>query len=222
MAGFLTLFFFSFLLQPSDRLPPTAVVDRLGNVSCFGVLDNPRLASTSTPSQSENQSQPTIPNSSRPESLVVNLSSTSPCGLPPPPTIPSSQSSSLQPQQSAPTINPSSNQNARGNPNSAGNNNNNLVNGGVVNANRPRRTRRPSASATVVVELPEGYESRITEQGQVYFYHLASSSSSWYHPGLPKDLPPTQNIGPLPSGWEQRSTQTGKPYFVDHNSRELL
>lgn len=222
----------------SDRLPPTAVVDRMGNVSCFGVLDNPRpnialVASTSTPAvvstsppRRESQAQPT-PNSSRPESLVVTQQGLSPCdssiGGPPPPGIisthsqhptPSTPSSSsqqmLQPSASSLSGNQrSSSSNSNGVNGVAGLN---IINGSG-NAPPPssRRKARRSAPPTAVpiVELPAGFETRITEQGQVYFYQLSTGTSSWYHPGL-KDLPSSQTMGnSLPHGWEQRLTPSG-------------
>lgn len=64
---------------------------------------------------------------------------------------------------------------------------------------------------------------RITQQGQVYFYHIPTKMSTWHDPRIPRDFD-TQNIapdtlGPLPHGWEQRKTASGRVYFVDHNNR---
>ncbi|XP_005187435.2 E3 ubiquitin-protein ligase Smurf1 [Musca domestica] len=73
------------------------------------------------------------------------------------------------------------------------------------------------------MDLPPGYEMRITQQGQVYFYHIPTAISTWHDPRIPRDFH-TDNltldaIGPLPSGWEQRKTASGRVYFVDHNNR---
>lgn len=57
-------------------------------------------------------------------------------------------------------------------------------------------------------------ELRTTQQGQVYFYHIPTSVSTWHDPRLPKDLAPLclalDHVGPLPSGWEMRQTATGR------------
>lgn len=65
-------------------------------------------------------------------------------------------------------------------------------------------------------------EMRKTQQGQVYFYHVPTGSSTWHDPRIPRDLPANElanELGPLPSGWEMRQTQSGRVYFVDHNNR---
>ncbi|KAG0412180.1 hypothetical protein HPB47_010695, partial [Ixodes persulcatus] len=70
-------------------------------------------------------------------------------------------------------------------------------------------------------DLPEGYEVRTTQQGQVYFYHVATGVSTWHDPRVPRDLGSLDPdaLGPLPRGWEVRSTPTGRLYYVDHNNR---
>ncbi|KAK6630644.1 hypothetical protein RUM43_014629 [Polyplax serrata] len=70
------------------------------------------------------------------------------------------------------------------------------------------------------MDLPYGYEMRTTQQGQVYFYHIPSGTSTWHDPRIPRDLLPSEaELGPLPPGWEARRTLSGRTYFVDHNSR---
>lgn len=73
------------------------------------------------------------------------------------------------------------------------------------------------------MHLPSGYEMRITQQGQVYFYHIPTNISTWHDPRIPRGFQaenmPLDAIGPLPSGWEQRKTLSGRVYFVDHNNR---
>lgn len=74
------------------------------------------------------------------------------------------------------------------------------------------------------MDLPLGFEMRITAQGQVYFHHIPTGVLSWHDPRIPRDFD-TQNLtvntplGPLPQGWEQRKTASGRIYFVDHNNR---
>lgn len=64
---------------------------------------------------------------------------------------------------------------------------------------------------------------RITQQGQVYFYHIPTGVSTWHDPRIPRDFDinnvTTDQLGPLPSGWEQRKAASGRTYFVDHNNR---
>uniref|UniRef100_A0A8C2YHT4 E3 ubiquitin-protein ligase SMURF1 n=1 Tax=Coturnix japonica TaxID=93934 RepID=A0A8C2YHT4_COTJA len=96
-------------------------------------------------------------------------------------------------------------------------------------------------------DLPEGYEQRTTQQGQVYFLHTQTGVSTWHDPRillencfLPSGKPGgkihlyfsfyicfhrdlsninCEELGPLPPGWEIRNTATGRVYFVDHNNR---
>ncbi|XP_071443467.1 E3 ubiquitin-protein ligase SMURF2 isoform X2 [Hetaerina americana] len=108
-----------------------------------------------------------------------------------------------------------------------------------------RRSARQRAQArshiSQPVDLPEGYELRTTQQGQVYFYHVPTGVSTWHDPRIPRDLlltassvnnseegssgvsgvrsVATADLGPLPSGWEMRQTASGRVYFVDHNNR---
>nr|CAD7449556.1 unnamed protein product [Timema bartmani] len=75
-------------------------------------------------------------------------------------------------------------------------------------------------------DLPQGYELRTTQQGQVYFYHIPTGVSTWHDPRIPRDLLPANcpnsvlsELGPLPPGWEMRQTISGRIYYVDHNNR---
>ncbi|BES98348.1 e3 ubiquitin-protein ligase [Nesidiocoris tenuis] len=71
-------------------------------------------------------------------------------------------------------------------------------------------------------DLPSGYEMRTTEQGQVYFYHVATGVSSWHDPRVPRGVDSdalNDRLGPLPPGWEARHTPSGRVYYVDHNRR---
>lgn len=64
-------------------------------------------------------------------------------------------------------------------------------------------------------------EIRTTQQGQVYFYHVATGVSTWHDPRVPRDLAGINvaDLGPLPNGWEMRHTSNGRVYYVDHNNR---
>ena len=72
-------------------------------------------------------------------------------------------------------------------------------------------------------DLPEGYEMRTTQQGQIYFHHLGSGVSTWHDPRIPRDIAgqgmPGVDLGSMPPGWEKRETSSGRFYFVDHHNR---
>lgn len=73
--------------------------------------------------------------------------------------------------------------------------------------------------------MPAGYELRTTSQGQVYFFHTESNTSTWIDPRVPRELLQMEQInldelvGPLGCGWEVRHTNTGRRYYVDHVNR---
>ncbi|KAK7079920.1 E3 ubiquitin-protein ligase smurf2, partial [Halocaridina rubra] len=70
-------------------------------------------------------------------------------------------------------------------------------------------------------DLPEGFQLRTTQQGQVYYYNIHSGASTWHDPRVPRDLGSINidDIAPLPGGWELRHTRSGRPYFLDHCNR---
>ena len=81
--------------------------------------------------------------------------------------------------------------------------------------------------------LPDGYEMKRTDQGQLYFLHAPTGVSTWHDPRIPRDVDlavilredeedartEAEILGQLPPGWERRETSTGRPYFVDHSTR---
>lgn len=73
------------------------------------------------------------------------------------------------------------------------------------------------------VELPDGYEQRTTQQGQIYFLHTRTGVSTWHDPRVPREASQLElqeeDLGPLLDGWEIRRTSNGRVYFVDHNNR---
>ncbi|RUS90106.1 hypothetical protein EGW08_002148 [Elysia chlorotica] len=94
------------------------------------------------------------------------------------------------------------------------------------------------------VELPDGYEQRTTQQGQVYFLHTRTGVSTWHDPRVPSSAQTVlshnftymisplffivitrqvelreEDLGPMPDGWEVRRTTSGRVYYVDHNNR---
>ncbi|KAK7112097.1 E3 ubiquitin-protein ligase SMURF2-like [Littorina saxatilis] len=74
-----------------------------------------------------------------------------------------------------------------------------------------------------MVELPDGYEQRTTQQGQVYFLHTRTGVSTWHDPRVPREMSNLElqedDLGPMLQGWEVRRTSSGRVYYVDHNNR---
>ncbi|XP_076442818.1 E3 ubiquitin-protein ligase SMURF2-like [Babylonia areolata] len=74
-----------------------------------------------------------------------------------------------------------------------------------------------------MMELPDGYEQRTTQQGQIYFLHTRTGVSTWHDPRVPREASNLElrdeDLGPMPEGWETRRTSSGRVYYVDHNNR---
>lgn len=112
---------------------------------------------------------------------------------------------------------------------SSNNNNSNSEDNSTSESEFPRRrsTRRRNYlnrnQLHSALDLPEGYEQRTTQQGQVYFLHTRTGVSTWHDPRVPRDVTNLElregEIGPLPPGWEIRHTGNGRCYYVDHNNR---
>ncbi|KAN0132220.1 hypothetical protein V8E53_009986 [Lactarius tabidus] len=73
------------------------------------------------------------------------------------------------------------------------------------------------------VQLPFGWEERLTPDGRPYFVNHHTRTSTWTDPRLSSAmisaLANRAALGPLPSGWEMCMTPTRKIYFVNHNMR---
>lgn len=96
---------------------------------------------------------------------------------------------------------------------------------------RPQNGSRPPQifSLSQPEGLPEGYEMKRTDQGQLYFLHVPTGVSTWHDPRIPRDVTlavilredeqdsrtEAEILGQLPPGWERRETSTGRPYYVD-------
>ncbi|XP_078316680.1 E3 ubiquitin-protein ligase SMURF2-like [Crassostrea virginica] len=138
----------------------------------------------------------------------------------------SNSSNSLQSANSS-----SSRANNRVVPNINNNNNNNNNEDNDCSSNPPLPRRRSTRHRNYLnrshlhnaIELPDGYEQRTTQQGQVYFLHTRTGVSTWHDPRVPRDLSGSEiqdeELGNLPTGWEVRHTGSGRVYFVDHNNR---
>lgn len=74
------------------------------------------------------------------------------------------------------------------------------------------------ASKTAVPQpdsLPTGWESRLADNGRVYFVDHNRRTTTWLDPS--KTYPPQPDN--LPKGWEISWADNGRTYFVDHNTR---
>lgn len=70
--------------------------------------------------------------------------------------------------------------------------------------------------------LPNGWERHTTAQGQIYYVHRPTQTTSWEDPrlvGHTNSVVINDEETPLPPGWEMRIAETGRPYFVNHNDR---
>lgn len=66
----------------------------------------------------------------------------------------------------------------------------------------------------IPVEIPPGWEQRLTEDGRICFLNVNTKTTTWCDPrGVYFSGEP---CGHLPSGWECRQTSTGKVYYLDH------
>jgi E3 ubiquitin ligase SMURF1/2 len=93
--------------------------------------------------------------------------------------------------------------------------------GGVVDSRRIPTTRESYMSRNALhdLELPPGYEQRITPQGQVYYINKDTGASTWHNPRFRNVQMSMDELGELPDGWEMRYTPQGRPYFVNHITR---
>ena len=56
-----------------------------------------------------------------------------------------------------------------------------------------------------VVDLPEGWEEKETDNGRVYYLDHVNKRTQWERPALD-----------LPEGWEEKETDNGQVYYLDH------
>ena len=81
-------------------------------------------------------------------------------------------------------------------------------------------TPAPQESIRQPEMLPEGYESRIADNGRVYFVDHKRRTTTWLDPSKtsPLDKASSQPDN-LPEGWEIGQAENGRTYFIDHNTR---
>ncbi|XP_001606601.2 E3 ubiquitin-protein ligase SMURF2 [Nasonia vitripennis] len=220
------------IIPTTPEPPPAVCPEPTSPSSSAGSPQNPADGSPSGSRRTSEQRNNSGGGADAPPPAVTNGSAT-----------PSRENSAQNTPRSTPTQPP--NQNARNTPAQTPNRStrssartpNDEQNGNAradrgINGSQARRPSRPNRNRnsgimgserrteTQPLDLPRGYEMRKTQQGQVYFYHVPTGSSTWHDPRIPRDLPANElELGPLPSGWEMRQTQSGRVYFVDHNNR---
>lgn len=94
----------------------------------------------------------------------------------------------------------------------------------VVNALQTATAGGETLESSGPLPMPAGFELRTTSQGQVYFHHHETGTSTWIDPRVPRellsmDLNLDDLIAPLGPNWEIRHTNNGRRYYVDHVSR---
>ena len=82
----------------------------------------------------------------------------------------------------------------------------------------PARTTTPASKAPEpqLGSMPAGWESRLTDDGKVYYIDHNRKTTTWLDPR--NHDAGTVTVG-LPSGWEISQTEQGRTYFIDHNTR---
>ncbi|KAF5643868.1 atrophin-1 interacting 2 WW domain protein [Fusarium sp. NRRL 52700] len=69
-----------------------------------------------------------------------------------------------------------------------------------------------NASSDTFTALPNGWESRLTPDGQIYYVNHKDQTTTWTKPVIPV-------FAPLPPGWQEMHTPDGIPYYADHNTQ---
>ena len=72
-----------------------------------------------------------------------------------------------------------------------------------------RSTDPEKASGPHLESMPPGWESRLADDGKVYFIDHNRRTTSWFDPRSVL----------LPNGWEKGQTEAGETYFIDHNTK---
>lgn len=80
----------------------------------------------------------------------------------------------------------------------------------------PTTTPAPKAPEPQLNPMPAGWESRLADDGQVYFVNHNRRTTTWLDPR--KSDAGNLSVD-LPNGWEIREAEEGRTYFVDHNTR---
>lgn len=87
----------------------------------------------------------------------------------------------------------------------------------------PNSTKTPAPKETVSQPgffLPAGWETRLAENGRVYFVDHNRRTTTWLDPSKNYSLKGSSSqLNTLPNGWEIGEAENGKTYFIDHDTR---
>ena len=64
--------------------------------------------------------------------------------------------------------------------------------------------------------MPPGWESRLTDDGKVYFVNHNRRTTTWLDP---RKSDARKLSADMPNGWEIGQAEEGRTYFIDHNTR---
>ena len=81
---------------------------------------------------------------------------------------------------------------------------------------KPTDTPASKESETQPDLMPTGWESRLADDGRVYFVDHRRKTTTWLDPRKTFAWKLSDN---LPNGWEISRTHSGRTYFIDHNTR---
>lgn len=80
---------------------------------------------------------------------------------------------------------------------------------------KPTNTPAPKEPVPQLGFLPTGWESRLADNGKVYFVDHNTKTTTWLDPS--KDQP--SHSDDLPNQWEISQADNGRTYFIDHSTR---
>lgn len=80
----------------------------------------------------------------------------------------------------------------------------------------PTTTPAPKAPEPQLNSMPAGWESRLADDGKVYFVNHNRRTTTWLDP---RKSDAEKLSVDLPNGWEIGQAEEGRTYFIDHNTR---
>ena len=72
-----------------------------------------------------------------------------------------------------------------------------------------RNNKKPRAN----LSLPKGWEEHLDGDGDTYYYHEETETTSWDHPTAKKHSRVKSTGESLPSGWERHTAEDGEFYY---------
>ena len=80
----------------------------------------------------------------------------------------------------------------------------------------PTTSPAPKAPEPQLSLMPPGWESRLTDDGKVYFVDHNRRTTTWLDP---RKSDARKFSVDLPNGWEIGQAEGGRTYFIDHNTK---